>query len=145
MLVWTIFSIWPYEAAPVLWNKNYKHENVISSLIKICKNPYVDSGETHIPSFPTACAYIKHWTCLKTQLIYQSARAYVFKKLLRHNYKLRNSKMDKAAQDNRTNQCNPTHKSTGPGHQAGYHGTGTKADLDNRSNQMNPNNPLYKK
>lgn len=53
--------------------------------------------------------------------------------------------MDKASQDNRTKQCNPTHTPTGPGHQAGYHGLGTKADLDNHSNQKNPNNPLYKK
>ncbi|RWS03263.1 hypothetical protein B4U79_00699 [Dinothrombium tinctorium] len=52
--------------------------------------------------------------------------------------------MDKN-QANRTNQCNPTHQKSGPGHQAGYHGAGTKADLDNRANQLNPNNPLYKK
>ena len=51
--------------------------------------------------------------------------------------------MDKANQSNRTNQCNPTHTPTGPGHSAGYHGTGTKADLNNRSNQMNPNNSKY--
>lgn len=52
--------------------------------------------------------------------------------------------MDKA-QDNRTNQCNPNHEKTGPGREAGYHGTGTKADLDNHGNQLNPNNPQYKK
>lgn len=51
--------------------------------------------------------------------------------------------MDKASQGNRTNQCNPTHKPTGPGHAAGYQGAGTKPDLTNRSNQMNPNNPRY--
>ncbi|KAK9304457.1 hypothetical protein QLX08_004222 [Tetragonisca angustula] len=56
-----------------------------------------------------------------------------------------NSKMDRKAVDNRANQRNPNHTPTGPGHKAGYHGTGTKADLDNHSNQMNPNNPLYKK
>jgi len=53
--------------------------------------------------------------------------------------------MDKKAQDNRTNQCNPTHTPSGPGHQASYKGAATKADLDNRSNQLNPNNPRYKK
>lgn len=51
--------------------------------------------------------------------------------------------MDKASQGNRTNQCNPSHTPTGPGHNAGYGGTGTKADLDNHSNQMNPNNSNY--
>jgi len=44
---------------------------------------------------------------------------------------------------NRTNQCNPTHAPTGPGHQSGYQGSGTKADLGNRSNQMNPNNTNF--
>jgi len=29
------------------------------------------------------------------------------------------------------------------GHQAGYTGTGTKADLDNHSRQMNPQDPKY--
>jgi hypothetical protein len=29
------------------------------------------------------------------------------------------------------------------GHQAGYQGTGTKADLDNHSQQLNPNNSKY--
>ncbi|GFG31563.1 hypothetical protein Cfor_01501 [Coptotermes formosanus] len=51
--------------------------------------------------------------------------------------------MDKAAQDNRTNQCNPTHTPTGPGHQSGYGGSGTKADLDNHSRQKNPQDPKY--
>lgn len=92
MLVWTTFSIWPHDGAPVLWNnKNYKHENVISSLIKICKSPYEDSGETHNPSFPIACAYIKHRTYLKTQLIYRSTRASL--RHFTHIYKLRNSKV----------------------------------------------------
>lgn len=44
---------------------------------------------------------------------------------------------------NRTNQCNPTHQPTGPGHQAGYHGTGTTPDLNNHGNQMNSNNSAY--
>lgn len=48
-------------------------------------------------------------------------------------------------QANRTNQCNPTHTPTGPGHQTGYKGSGTKADLDNHGNQLNPNHPQYKK
>lgn len=52
--------------------------------------------------------------------------------------------MDHKAQANRTNQCNPTHAPTGPGHEAGYKGTGTKADLDNHSNQKNPNNKNFK-
>ncbi|XP_011701471.1 PREDICTED: uncharacterized protein LOC105458105 [Wasmannia auropunctata] len=51
----------------------------------------------------------------------------------------------KAAEDNRTKQCNPTHTPTGPGHTTEYKGTGTKEDLDNHSKQLNPNNPLYKK
>lgn len=53
--------------------------------------------------------------------------------------------MDSKDQANRTKQCNPTHTPTGPGHEAGYKGTGTKADLDNHSKQLNPNNPMYKK
>lgn len=48
--------------------------------------------------------------------------------------------MDK---DNRTNQCNPNHGPTGPGHQAAYGGAGTKADLDNHGNQLNPNHGQY--
>lgn len=54
--------------------------------------------------------------------------------------------MDKnyqASQDNRTNQCNPTHQPTGPGRSAAYGGAGTRADLNNHANQMNPNNPSY--
>lgn len=46
--------------------------------------------------------------------------------------------------ENRTNQCNPTHKPTGPGHDAGYQGAGTKDDLDNHANQKNPNNEKTK-
>ena len=52
--------------------------------------------------------------------------------------------MDQSAKDNRTNQCNPNHEESGPGHTAGYQGTGTKADLNNHSNQLNPNNEEYK-
>lgn len=44
---------------------------------------------------------------------------------------------------NRGNQCNPTHTKSGPGHQAGYHGSGTRADTNNHANQMNPNNSNY--
>lgn len=44
---------------------------------------------------------------------------------------------------NRTNQCNPTHQPTGPGHQAGYAGSGTKSDLGNHGNQLNPNHGQY--
>ena len=51
---------------------------------------------------------------------------------------------DKSAKDNRANQKNPNHEETGPGHAAGYTGTGTKADLDNHSNQKNPNNEEFK-
>lgn len=40
---------------------------------------------------------------------------------------------------NRTNQCNPLHELSGPGHQSGYTGSGTTADLNNHSNQMNRN------
>ncbi|KYN01940.1 hypothetical protein ALC62_07243 [Cyphomyrmex costatus] len=53
--------------------------------------------------------------------------------------------MDSKARDNRTNQCNPNHKPTGPGHKAGYQGSGTKADLDNHSQQLDPKNPKYGK
>lgn len=52
--------------------------------------------------------------------------------------------MDKSAEANRTNQCNPTHQKTGPGHQAAYQGTGTQADKDNHANQGNPNSEAYK-
>uniref|UniRef100_T1L0T6 Uncharacterized protein n=1 Tax=Tetranychus urticae TaxID=32264 RepID=T1L0T6_TETUR len=44
---------------------------------------------------------------------------------------------------NRTNQCNPSHTPSGPGHNAGYAGTGTKSDLGNHANQGNPNNQAY--
>lgn len=47
-------------------------------------------------------------------------------------------------QANRTNQCNPNHAPTGPGHQAGYQGGTGKATMDNKSNQQNPNNSSYK-
>lgn len=49
------------------------------------------------------------------------------------------------AEGNRTNQANPTHTKSGPGHQAGYHGSGTKADKDNHGKQLNPNNAEYGK
>ncbi|GLH09625.1 Uncharacterized protein GBIM_14684 [Gryllus bimaculatus] len=45
--------------------------------------------------------------------------------------------------DNRANQKNPNHSSSGPGQVSGYSGTGTKADLDNHSNQLNPNNERF--
>lgn len=44
---------------------------------------------------------------------------------------------------NRTNQCNPTHTPSGPGHSAGYTGTGTRSDLNNHSNQGNPTHGQY--
>ena len=47
--------------------------------------------------------------------------------------------MDKnyqASQDNRTNQCNPTHQPTGPGRSAGDGGAGTRADLNNHANHL---------
>ncbi|KYN18998.1 hypothetical protein ALC57_08671 [Trachymyrmex cornetzi] len=53
--------------------------------------------------------------------------------------------MDSKDTANRTNQRNPTHTPSGPGHKAGYTGTGDKADLDNHSNQFNENNKSYKK
>lgn len=49
----------------------------------------------------------------------------------------------KAASDNRTNQCNPNHQKTGPGHQAYYSGDRAQSNVDNRANQLNPNNPNY--
>jgi len=52
------------------------------------------------------------------------------------------SAADKAANDNKSNQCNPNN-SEYRGHESGYSGTGTKADLDNHSTQLNPNNSLY--
>lgn len=48
-----------------------------------------------------------------------------------------------AANDNHANQCNPNN-SEHRGHQPGYTGTGTRADLNNHANQLNPNNPEYK-
>lgn len=52
--------------------------------------------------------------------------------------------MDKTTEANRTNQMNPTHKPTGPGHDAGYKGNTEKATMDNKSNQGNPNNDASK-
>ncbi|PAA47450.1 hypothetical protein BOX15_Mlig011114g3 [Macrostomum lignano] len=49
---------------------------------------------------------------------------------------------DKAASDNKSNQCNPNNERYA-GHQPGYQGTGTKADLDNHATQLNPNNERY--
>jgi len=51
--------------------------------------------------------------------------------------------MDKQSQDNRADQMNPNHESSGPGHESGYHGSGTTADLDNHANQMNSNNDAH--
>lgn len=47
--------------------------------------------------------------------------------------------------DNRGDQLNPNNPKSGPGHDAGYKGTGDKADKDNHGNQVNPNNPAGKK
>lgn len=52
--------------------------------------------------------------------------------------------MDRAAQDNRANQCNPNHTTTGQGHDAAYGGDKSKPAMDNHANQMNPNNSEYK-
>lgn len=52
--------------------------------------------------------------------------------------------MDKSPQNNRVNQCNPTHSPTGPGHKAGYQGNTEKATMDNKANQGNPNNEATK-
>jgi hypothetical protein len=49
---------------------------------------------------------------------------------------------DCAANDNKSNQCNPNHAEYA-GHQSGYSGTGNEADLNNHSNQLNPNNSNY--
>lgn len=49
---------------------------------------------------------------------------------------------DKAANDNKSNQCNPNHGEY-RGHQSGYTGTSDKADLGNHSNQSNPNNSNF--
>lgn len=43
---------------------------------------------------------------------------------------------------NRTNQCNPQHTPSGPGHQSGYTGSGTVADLKNHSIQMSADNSV---
>ena len=53
--------------------------------------------------------------------------------------------MDPKDTANRTNQCNPTHTPSGPGHKTGYSGTSDKTDLDNHSDQLNPNNPICPK
>jgi hypothetical protein len=50
---------------------------------------------------------------------------------------------EKAAKDNRANQCNPNHPEY-RGHQPGYQGKGTKADLAHHSRQLNPQNQLYR-
>lgn len=51
--------------------------------------------------------------------------------------------MDRDAQDNRANQKNTNHPSSGDGVQRGYKGTGDEADLDNHSQQKNMNNDKY--
>jgi len=53
--------------------------------------------------------------------------------------------MDPKDTANRTNQCNPTHTPSGPGHKTGYPGKGDKEDLDNHAKQLNPNNPVCAK
>lgn len=50
---------------------------------------------------------------------------------------------EKAAKDNRANQCNPNHPEYG-GHKPGYQGKGTKADLDHHAKQLNPQNSLFR-
>jgi len=50
---------------------------------------------------------------------------------------------EKAVHVNKWNQCNQNHPTYG-GHQTGYQGKGTKADLDHHSRQLNPNNSLYR-
>jgi hypothetical protein len=45
--------------------------------------------------------------------------------------------------DNRSRQCDPEHKSSGPGRPAAYQGDRSQANLDNHSNQLNPNNQNY--
>jgi len=50
---------------------------------------------------------------------------------------------EKAAKDNRANQCNPNHPEY-RGHQPGYQGKGTKADLDHHSRQLNTQNWRHK-
>lgn len=46
--------------------------------------------------------------------------------------------MDKKTLDNKSNQQNPEHKSTGPGQDAGWKGNTDKASMDNKANQQNP-------
>jgi hypothetical protein len=50
---------------------------------------------------------------------------------------------EKAAKDNRANQFNPNHPEF-RGHEPGYQGKGTKANLDNHSRQLNTQNRLQK-
>ncbi|CRK87482.1 CLUMA_CG001283, isoform A [Clunio marinus] len=42
---------------------------------------------------------------------------------------------------NRTKQCNPTHKPSGPGHNAGYDGPRDKHVMDNKANMGQPTHP----
>jgi len=51
--------------------------------------------------------------------------------------------MDKDQIDNRANQMNPNHPKTGPGHNAGYKGDKSKANLDNHAQQLNPSSDKY--
>lgn len=44
---------------------------------------------------------------------------------------------------NRPDQCNPNHKPTGPGHDAGYKGDRSKPVMEDRAEKKNPNNPKY--
>lgn len=46
--------------------------------------------------------------------------------------------MDKKTLDNKSNQQNPEHKSTGPGQDSGWKGNTDKASMDNKANQQNP-------
>ncbi|CAF5115615.1 unnamed protein product, partial [Rotaria sp. Silwood1] len=47
-----------------------------------------------------------------------------------------------AAAAKAANKCNPDHTEY-QGHQPGYPGKGTKADLVNHAKQLNPNNSLF--
>ena len=49
----------------------------------------------------------------------------------------------KAVHANKFNQCNSKHPNYG-GHQPGYTGTGSRADLNNHANQLNSNNSIYR-
>ncbi|KAJ1530848.1 hypothetical protein ONE63_005693 [Megalurothrips usitatus] len=49
--------------------------------------------------------------------------------------------MDRYTQNNRANQMNPNHKSSGQGRSSGFQGS--KSSSDNRANQLNPNNSKY--